>query len=889
MFFDPIQQAALQVYYTIPYAPKHVQLRTTYQRELANKFTITSGLDDLWSPCVRSVLAGNAIKSLAVSASGRLIASAGGTPGVQMWDLLTGRNVGHFTGGGISSLCPVMFSPSGDYVAVGYDTGEMNVWDVATGQQLFDPNQGTHQAPVTVLAFSWNSFFVASGSTDATVYIWDISTRSLRHSLAYHEGPVRCLLFSFNDSLIASGSDDALVITSNIKSGQQVRKMKGHSAKINSISFSTDSSSIASGSDDQAVRLWDIRTGVCLRTYTGSHKKPVKHVWITTDNKFLVSVCDMNIYMWKLGSRKSPQHIWSVDHFFQRLAIMFPAWYAKLVRLFPPKLVGRFLETDDGTPLCPVFSPNRDVLGFIYQSFCFSLDYSVITQRQSRIRNPLTSSPTLDETPLLPGESSEPFTAIAMAPDSTQLITFDGSAIQIWNTTLPRTSWKDIEVNMKKSVEGFWPAPDGRSLLVKQFIGLSLFTSAGTLIKEPETGGDNLGKVGASVSPNSKYYAYWAEYTWNIDQSFSIHIYETATGVRLKRLPGLFKIECVTFSAESEFVACGHGDGIIQVWDLPSGLCKANINTGHAAITSLAFIPGNTTLISGSEEGYVEIRLVENGDNLHQVQCATAKVSALAITTESSLIVVGHADGSLYLWDPPAAKVNLHCLSPKDTSDSTSLDGVDLIKFTDNCRSINSRSKKGIISTWDLSPCLAEYGEGGKKVLLKAVDGRAPGSGIPALPDNLSNSNSSDESAALDALDATPAGRAESGSTLSESSASECAEFQSKAFESTTTTDGSAPPIISTSPCPHLLSRSDSNIVYDMYLSSTYSVNCQEGWVYRGSRRMMWLPDEFRPASPTSFSAIDDRLVIFTKTGTRLVFFDLRSMVGTIPRSWPRP
>jgi hypothetical protein len=165
-------------------------------------------------------------------------------------------------------------------------------------------------------------------------------------------------------------------------------------------------------------------------------------------------------------------------------------------------------------------------------------------------------------------------------------------------------------------------------------------------------------------------------------------------------------------------------------------------------------------------------------------------------------------------------------------------------------------------------------------VLLKAVDGHATSSWIPSLPDNLSNSDPSDGSSALDAPDTTPTGCAGSDSILAESSASESAEFQSKTFESTTsetdtsestTADGTTPLITS---CPHLLSRSDSNIIYDMYLSSTYSVHCQEGWVYRGSRRMMWLPDEFRPASPTSFSAIDDRVVILTKSGERLVFFD---------------
>ncbi|KAF9221164.1 hypothetical protein BS17DRAFT_282711 [Gyrodon lividus] len=87
-------------------------------------------------------------------------------------------------------------------------------------------------------------------------------------------------------------------------------------------------------------------------------------------------------------------------------------------------------------------------------------------------------------------------------------------------------------------------------------------------------------------------------------------------------------------------------------------------------------------------------------------------------------------------------------------------------------------------------------------------------------------------------------------------------------------------------PRAHIFSHAQTPTLYDKYLSSTYSVHCREGWVYRGSRSMIWLPDDFRPASPTSLSAIDDRLVIFTGSRSgRLVFFDLRSMVGTILQS----
>ncbi|KAF8552684.1 WD40 repeat-like protein [Imleria badia] len=262
MCYDSIQQAALQVYYSLPCVPTGSQIRTTYARELKNEYVITHGLDDHWKLCLRSVSTGATINSLAISTSDRLIASAGEIPGVQLWDTLTGSNIGHFHGNGTSS-CPVMFSPSGDYVAIGYDTGAIDIWDVTTGQRLLDPTKSLHHASlVTVLAFSRSSLFIASVAADAIIHVWDISTRTLKHSLARHEGSILCLSFSPSDSLIASGSDDSLITTSDVLSGQLVCKLQGHSSKVNSIAFSPDSESIASGSNDQSVRLWDTPTGV---------------------------------------------------------------------------------------------------------------------------------------------------------------------------------------------------------------------------------------------------------------------------------------------------------------------------------------------------------------------------------------------------------------------------------------------------------------------------------------------------------------------------------------------------------------------------------------------------------------------------------------------------
>jgi len=102
--------------------------------------------------------------------------------------------------------------------------------------------------------------------------------------------------------------------------------------------------------------------------------------------------------------------------------------------------------------------------------------------------------------------------------------------------------------------------------------------------------------------------------------------------------------------------------------------------------------------------------------------------------------------------------------------------------------------------------------------------------------------------------------------------------------EPQTTSKGSTTPDTQTfdSSCPHLISRSDSNIIYDRYLRSACSVDSREGWVYRGSRRMFWLPSDLRPASPIALSAFEDTLVILTRSRS-IMCFDLRPMVDLAP------
>jgi uncharacterized caspase-like protein len=81
-----------------------------------------------------------------------------------------------------------------------------------------------HGKGVTQVAFSRDGRLLASSSSDNTIKIWDVTTRS------------------------------------------ELRTLKGHTTNIDSLDFSPDSRLLASASDDGSTLLWDTKTGELLLT-----------------------------------------------------------------------------------------------------------------------------------------------------------------------------------------------------------------------------------------------------------------------------------------------------------------------------------------------------------------------------------------------------------------------------------------------------------------------------------------------------------------------------------------------------------------------------------------------------------------------------------------------
>ena len=152
-------------------------------------------------------------------------------------------------------------SANGKYVASGSDDNTVRLWDLDKFvRKLYEEVHKLegHSGMVKSVSFSADGRYIASGGDDNTVRVWDVASGKEVHKLEGHSHWVMSVSFSADGLYIASGSWDKTVRVWDVKSGKEVHKLEGHSHSVNSVSFSADGRYIASGSGDETVRLWEV-------------------------------------------------------------------------------------------------------------------------------------------------------------------------------------------------------------------------------------------------------------------------------------------------------------------------------------------------------------------------------------------------------------------------------------------------------------------------------------------------------------------------------------------------------------------------------------------------------------------------------------------------------
>lgn len=119
------------------------------------------------------------------------------------------------------------------------------------------PSFGAHNQRVSVLAYSPDGRYLASGSWDRVVKIWCNNEEQDEMELVGHLGAITALAWNVNSTLFVSGSSDQTLRNWDVRSGKPVRVLADVHQTISAIDWHPHNNEIAFGTGDGKLFNWN--------------------------------------------------------------------------------------------------------------------------------------------------------------------------------------------------------------------------------------------------------------------------------------------------------------------------------------------------------------------------------------------------------------------------------------------------------------------------------------------------------------------------------------------------------------------------------------------------------------------------------------------------------
>ncbi|KAH8104103.1 WD40 repeat-like protein [Cristinia sonorae] len=128
--------------------------------------------------------------------------------------------------------------------------------------------------------------WLATGSADEIVKVWDLRRRKEIGGLMHHEGSITHLEFPSRSHLL-SASEDGTLCLFRARDWAVLRSLKGHKGRVNSVAVHPSGKVALSVGKDRTLRMWDLMRGKGVAsTKLGKEGELVR--WSTDGSMFIV-------------------------------------------------------------------------------------------------------------------------------------------------------------------------------------------------------------------------------------------------------------------------------------------------------------------------------------------------------------------------------------------------------------------------------------------------------------------------------------------------------------------------------------------------------------------------------------------------------------------------
>lgn len=238
-----------------------------------------------------------AINPLACNSDGTYIVGGGVSGDIYLWEVATGRLLKKWHGHYRAVTC-LVFSMDQSLLISGSEDGSVRVWSLLMifdeeRQQgvghLYEYSFSEHALPVTdiVTGYGGSNAIILSASMDRTCKVWSLARGTLLRNIVFPSIIDAVALDPGEHVFYAGGRDGKIYIaelnaqdtSNNIYGLHIIGTLSDQSKAICSLAFALDGYQLVAGSEDGVVRVWDTKTHNIIRVLKHS-KGPVNNILV---------------------------------------------------------------------------------------------------------------------------------------------------------------------------------------------------------------------------------------------------------------------------------------------------------------------------------------------------------------------------------------------------------------------------------------------------------------------------------------------------------------------------------------------------------------------------------------------------------------------------------
>ncbi|XP_041362885.1 transducin beta-like protein 3 isoform X2 [Gigantopelta aegis] len=587
---------------------------------------------------------------------------------VQIVDYKSGRiqqAVGKEEDEEISCFC---LSPDDKFLIIATHNLLLRQWDWKEKKLLWTWRI-IHVSPISCMTFDTTSSLLATGGSDSTIKMWDITKQYCTHNLRGHEGVVSVV--SFNPDMdrlqLVSAADDYKVRVWDLRTSSCVAVVDAHYSRITALVFSQDGTHMYSGGRDSIIAVWSMKKVKVTKTipvfesveslvlldsereykFIDTQDDAQPHV-VVVGNKGALRVintvtgtCVHEQSCIRSADRDGDQTITDIiysDSLRQLAVVTFDhdiLFYRDEDLTLQKQLSGfideildvKFLgETDSHLVVisnsnklkvfevdtwdCQILAGHTDII--LSADVCHKFGLIVTSSKDNTVRL----------WKLLPDTGRVVCVAVGC-----------GHTHAVGTVAFSRKSTTFLVSGGQDSTLKKWLLPSE--------LDTDVVTSLPVLATERAHEKDINSVV---VSPNDKFVATGSQdRTAKLFKSSDLSLIGVFRGHRRG-------IWCVQFSPVDQCLATSSADGTIKIWSIIDFSCVKTFEGHDSSVLRVSFITRGMQLVSCGSDGLVKLWTIKLSECIKTFDEHSAKVWALAVGRQEDRLVTGGADSTLVIW-----------------------------------------------------------------------------------------------------------------------------------------------------------------------------------------------------------------------------------------------